>query len=92
MADAVTIEQKVKEAIAGCLVERHADEIRKDHHLVDDLGLDSLDIVTLEVDLEERFGIRFEEGDIEKQSTVDHLVGYVMEHMTGDPWHEAQLG
>jgi len=90
MPELTTIEQRVKEAVASCIHGGRLDEIRKDHHLVDDLGFDSLDITMLEMDLEERFSLRIADSDIRKMETVDHVIGYIMENMTNDPWQEVQ--
>lgn len=48
--------------------------------LVDDLGADSLDIVSLIMAIEEEFGIEFDEADAEKFSTVGDAVDYISEH------------
>jgi len=91
MPELITIEQRVKEAVAIlCIYGERAEDIRKDHHLVEDLFFDSLDIVMLELDLEEKFGISIADSAMESMSTVDHIIGYVMEHMTNDPWQEVQ--
>jgi len=82
MADVLTIEQRVKESVAECIHGGRAEDVRKDHHLVDDLGFDSLDFTMLELDLEERFSLRIADSDIRKMETVDHVIGYIMENMS----------
>jgi acyl carrier protein len=42
--------------------------------LSEDLGFDSLDLVELAMDLEERFGVRISDSEIEAARTVGDLV------------------
>ncbi|MBQ4159663.1 MAG: acyl carrier protein [Clostridia bacterium] len=69
---------KIREIIAEQLG-IDADSITMDSSFVDDLGADSLDIVSLIMALEEEFGIEFAEEDAEKIKTVGDAVNYISE-------------
>ena len=55
-------------------------EIRESDELVEDLGISSMDILTLISYLEEEFGIRITERMIRKVVTVGDLVDLVQKH------------
>ncbi len=63
---------EVLDAIREHLTQRgiEADEISEQSHLVNDLGLDSLDTVELTLGLEERFGIEIPDTELEGVGTV----------------------
>ncbi len=69
---------KIREIIAEQLG-IDADSITMDSSFVDDLGADSLDIVSLIMALEEEFDIEFAEEDAEKIKTVGDAVNYISE-------------
>ncbi len=69
---------KIREIIAEQLG-LDADSITMDSSFIDDLGADSLDIVSLIMALEEEFGIEFAEEDAEKIKTVGDAVNYISE-------------
>ena len=48
---------------------------------IDDLGVDSLDIVELLMALEDQFGIEVPDEDAEGLQTVGGLMRYIEEHM-----------
>ncbi len=52
-------------------------EITEDSKLVDDLGADSLDLVELTMDLEEKFDIKIPDEDVSKLVDVKSIVEYV---------------
>lgn len=54
-----------------------ADTITMESSFVDDLGADSLDIVSLIMAMEEEFGIEFAEDDADKIKTVGDAVNYI---------------
>ncbi len=56
------------------------EDIKPESRLVDDLGLDSLDAVTLAVDLESYFEIEVPDEEFERLKTVADVVRYVDEH------------
>ena len=57
------------------------DAITEDTSFVDDLGIDSLDVVELVMELEDAFGMgEIPEEDLKKMRTVGDLVEYVNTH------------
>lgn len=54
-----------------------AEEIKLDHHLVNELGADSLDTVELLMDLEEEFEIEITDEEAEKLETVQSVIDFV---------------
>jgi acyl carrier protein len=68
--------EEVLEAIKDHLGQRgiEAGEISEQSHLVNDLGLDSLDTVELTLGLEERFGIEIPDTELEGVATVGDAV------------------
>ncbi len=69
---------KIREIIAEQLG-LDADSITMETSFIDDLGADSLDIVSLIMALEEEFGIEFAEEDTDKIKTVGDAVNYISE-------------
>jgi len=55
-----------------------AEAIKKDSKIVDDLGADSLDLVELTMDLEEKFGLKIPDEDVGKLVDVNSIVDYVI--------------
>lgn len=53
-------------------------EITETSKLVDDLKADSLDLVDLVMALEEELGVRIDDSDLEKISTVKDVVDYIV--------------
>jgi len=43
-----------------------------------DLGISSLDVITMLFELEERFGVVIEEGDMPKMTTLGEMVDFLM--------------
>jgi|UniRef100_A0A7V3VT36 acyl carrier protein len=68
---------EVKKAIANHLG-ANIDSIKESSKLVDDLGADSLDLVELTMDLEEKFGIKIPDEDISKLTDVKSVVDYIL--------------
>lgn len=68
--------EEVLEAIKDHLGQRgiEAGEVGEQSHLVNDLGLDSLDTVELTLGLEERFGIEIPDTELEGVATVGDAV------------------
>jgi acyl carrier protein len=52
-------------------------KIRPDDKLVDDLGIDSLDMLEIVMAFEEKYGLSIPDADIGKMQTVDDVVRYV---------------
>ena len=55
--------------------------IQESSRFREDLEADSLDLVELVVELEDRYGIRIPEEDAAKIKTVGQSVDYVLEHV-----------
>ena len=53
------------------------EEIQDDKNLCHDLGCDSLDIVELLIDLEDKFSIEIDDLDFEKLYTVKSVIGFI---------------
>lgn len=68
--------EKVKEIISEQM-SISEDEINLDTTFADDLGADSLDLFQIISDLEDSFGIEFQNEDAEKIKTVGDAVNYI---------------
>ena len=68
--------EKVKEIIAEQM-SISEDEITLETTFADDLGADSLDLFQIISDLEDSFGIEFQNEDAEKIKTVGDAVKYI---------------
>ncbi len=71
--------EEVKAALAEHLG-ADASELKEDTKLVDDLGADSLDLVELTMDLEEKFDLKIPDEDVSKLVDVKSIVNYVTSH------------
>ena len=56
------------------------EEIKMESSFINDLGADSLDIVELIMQLEEKYDIEFPDEDVEKIVTVGNIVEYIKAH------------
>lgn len=70
------IEAKVKGVIAE-KIGKSPNEIRDDATFIEDLGLDSLDLVDMIMKLEEEFGISIPDEDLDKIRTVKDAINYI---------------
>jgi acyl carrier protein len=71
-----TVTQKIIAALADYL-KRDPQTIEADHHLRDDLGLDSMAVIELLYKIEEVFNIRIPDQDLVGLSTVGAVAQYV---------------
>ena len=75
--------EKVTEDIRGILVEQlgvEPGEVREEASFQEDLNADSLDLVELIMEMEDRFKLKIPDEDAEKIVTVGDAVDYVMAH------------
>ena len=70
--------EKVKEVIADKLGVEPG-EITESSSFIDDLGADSLDVVDIVMAFEEEFGVKIDDEELEKFSTVGDVVKYLKE-------------
>lgn len=73
----MSIEQHVLEIIAEQL-SINSREIAPDARLIDDLGADSLDSMEIVMQLEEKFGVSIDDGELEQCRTVKDLCELVI--------------
>lgn len=71
------VTQRVTQIIAEAL-RRDIGEIRLDDRLQEDLGAESLDIMTLVFEFEDTFGRTLEDEDIRRLTTVGSVVDYLL--------------
>jgi acyl carrier protein len=71
-----TVTQKIIAALADYL-KRDPNTIETDHHLRDDLGLDSMAVIELLYKIEEVFNIQIPDQDLVALSTVGAVAQYV---------------
>jgi acyl carrier protein len=72
------IEMKIKSVIAE-KAGKSVSDIRDDASFIEDLGLDSLDLVDMIMKLEEEFGISIPDEDLDKIRTVKDAINYIKE-------------
>jgi acyl carrier protein len=75
------VTEKIIKALADYL-RRHPDSIEPDHHLRDDLGLDSMAVIELLYKIEEAFDIQIPDQDLIGLSTVGTVCEYVERRLT----------
>lgn len=73
----MTIETKVKKAIAQKIPEIDIEDIVPQASLIEDLGADSLTIVELVMSMEEIFDIEIDDDDAEKLRTVQDAIDFI---------------
>ncbi len=56
------------------------DEVTMEAKIQDDLGADSLDVVDLAMSVEEEFGVKIPDEDLEGIKTVGDIVNYIDEN------------
>ena len=73
-------EQEILEGLAEIVNEETgiaAEDVQPDKSFTDDLDIDSLSMMTIVVNAEERFGIRIPDDDVKNLRTVGDAVGYI---------------
>jgi len=74
------ITSKIIQALASYL-KRDPESITEAHHLRDDLGLDSVAIIELLFEIEERFKLQIPDQDLPGLSTVGTVAAYVQRRL-----------
>jgi acyl carrier protein len=57
------------------------DAVRPEAKFQEDLGADSLDVVELTMKIEDEFGIKIPDEDVEKLLTIEDAVNYIEEKL-----------
>ena len=70
--------EKIKEILVEEL-SVNADDIKPEAELVNDLGINSLELADLVLLCEERFDVAIDDDDIQKFTTVGDVVAYMTE-------------
>lgn len=70
------IEQQVR-AVVATVASVDAETLQPDTDLISDLSLDSLAMYELVIDLEERYGLRISDEDLDRIRTVADIVDYI---------------
>lgn len=84
-----TIAQRVINILALVSGQR-PESIKPTHHIIANVGLDSLDIADLMMELENEFGININEDAFEKLTAVDEVIAHVADLYTRTPKHFQQ--
>ena len=75
MSTTGTTKEKVLNSISG-VSNIDTNELKLEDNL-SDLGLDSLDVIDIIMDIEREFNIAIPDADVEKMNTVDDMIKYV---------------
>ena len=67
--------------IIANIMEMPEKKIKMENTLIGDLDLESLDIVTLIAELEEKYQIEIPDKEIKKMQTVEDVVNYLEAHV-----------
>ena len=78
------ITEKIVHALATYL-KRDPSSITENHHLRDDLGLDSVAVIELLFEIEERFKLQIPDQDLPGLSTVGSVAAYVQRQLAALP-------
>lgn len=73
------IDKEVIKLIAS-VAEVEEESINLSSNLILDVGLESLDIVTLISEFEKKYQIRIHDKDIKSLQTIEDIVNYIKEH------------
>ena len=75
-------EQEILEGLAEIVNEETGlpvDSVEMDKNFTEDLDIDSLSMMTIVVNAEERFGVRIPDDDVKNLSTVRDAVAYIQQ-------------
>ncbi|GAB3393024.1 acyl carrier protein [Azotobacter armeniacus] len=82
--DEVQIRQQVFEALQGIAPEVEPQTLCCDRPLRDEVDLDSMDWLRFLAALHQRLGVSIPEADYQKLTTLDALIAYCAQRLTGD--------
>jgi acyl carrier protein len=77
-------EKEIREKVSKVVKDKlgvEDDKIVDSAKYVDDLGADSLTLVDIAMALEDEFGMKIPDEDIEKITTVGSTISYIQEHL-----------
>lgn len=77
-------EKEIREKVVKVVKDKlgvEDDKIVDSAKYVDDLGADSLTLVDIAMALEDEFGMKIPDEDIEKITTIGSTVAYIQEHL-----------
>lgn len=77
----VTVTTQIIQSLATYL-KRAPSSITESHHLRDDLGLDSVAVIELLFEIEDRFKIQIPDQDLPGLSTVGSVAAYVQQRLS----------
>ena len=72
--------EEIFDRLKGLVVDQlgvEEDEVTMEASMQDDLGADSLDLVDLVMSVEEEFGVKVADEDLENIKTVGDIVNYI---------------
>ena len=84
MTKTTDVSDKIIQALADYL-KRDTASIQSDHHLREDLGLDSMAVIEMLYRIEEVFNLQIPDEDLVGLTTVGHVVAYVQGRVTPPP-------
>lgn len=71
------LEQKIKEVISANLNIEDLSRLQPNASFTEDLGADSIDVVSLVMAFEEEFGVQIPDEDSENITTVQSAIDYI---------------
>ena len=71
--------EEIKELIAEILAVDE-DKITPESNLIDDLGADSLSVVELHMEIEERLGVKIPDEEVASLKTVQDIIAAIEKH------------
>jgi acyl carrier protein len=84
MAKTTEVSEKIIQALADYL-KRDATSIHPDHHLRDDLGLDSMAVIEMLYRIEEVFNLQIPDQDLAGLTNVGQVIAYVQGRVAPSP-------
>jgi acyl carrier protein len=62
-----------------------ADKVTEDMHVIDDLDIDSLSMVQVAVEVEDKYGVTIPDEDLSSLYTVERMISYALRHVSEQP-------